>query len=161
MKILLCIIIIFSCGVIGYYYKQKYVVRFELICYIKEFLSYYNSNLCLFKINAIDIIDSFKSKCSNKYLKFNKVFYKNNNIYHINSSELERFIRDENLTNILNNFLINIGKNEYEFEREKNTKIDEFLELKLRSAESDIKQKGMLYFKIALSIGAVLAILIW
>jgi hypothetical protein len=54
-----------------------------------------------------------------------------------------------------------VGNNEYEYEIEKIKVFLNFLKRKKEESSLNFKNKGVLYFKIMLSIGAVLAILIW
>lgn len=119
------------------------------------------SNIILFKNNVVEIIDNYIIMQNNKNAKFNKLFLKNNNLYSYNEEFLYSILLDKSEANIIFQYLQQIGKNEYEFERKKNESISEILKIKINESFENINKKGDLYLKILLSIGAIISILIW
>ena len=161
MKIILSSAVILLFGLIGFFYKQKFKEELFMYCYIKKFNKYYQSNITLFKNNIVEIINKYIIMQNNKNANYNKIFIKNNNIFSINKEFLDKYILNKLDSDLIINYFNNLGKYEYNYEIKKLEEFDEFLNLKIKNIEDDIKNKGDLYFKILLAIGAVVAILIW
>ena len=160
MKILIVVCLMAVFGGIGYFYKLKLKKEYLFVCYLLDFVKFYNSNMTLFKNDVVAIIDRFLMN-SNKTLKFSKVFVKKNNIYNFDSKVIEKFLINKSNVQIIIQYLSNIGKNEYEFEKEKNTNFEKFLNDAKNVSKLNFENKGSLYFKLSLAVGAVLCIIVW
>lgn len=161
MKICLLVFVVLLFGMLGFVLKSKYIKKCDMLKFVYEFENYYSSNLSLFKNNVVEIIDNYIIMQKNKNENFCKIFRKNHNIYSIDEDFLKKYISDANITQTLKSFLQDIGKNEYDYEKEKNKNIREYLKQQIEIAESDINKKGSLLLKLLLSVGAVVAILLW
>ena len=161
MKIFLPLFIIIIFGFIGYAYKSKLNNEYQFLKYINSFYEYYVANLALFKNNIVEIIDKYIIMQNNKNAKYNKIFIKNNNLYNFDKEFLQNNISNKLVSDYLFSYLKNIGTNEYEYEKEKNNEFKIYLNSKIYECDTKIKTDGNLYFKLLLSIGAVVAILLW
>ncbi len=84
-------------------------------------------------------------------------FIENNIVKHIENINIFK----ENDNQIINNYLTNMGKSEYDFEKEKNNNILSYLSRLDKKTKEEVKTKGELGAKIIVAIGAILAILVW
>lgn len=161
MKILAVVLIIILFGCIGYFYRNKLINKHLFLKYISSFYEYYLSNVILFQNSLVEIIDNYIIMHKNKNANYNKLFLKNNNIYVYNREFLESEINNKEETNIIYTYLSGLGKNNFELEKDKIISVKNYLDEKVKKVETEIKTKGELYFKIMLSIGAIISILIW
>ena len=74
---------------------------------------------------------------------------------------LKNNLNNESVFYQTKNYLDSIGKNEYDYEKEKNKNFKEYIKQQIAIFEDEITKKGNLGFKIMLAIGAVVVILIW
>lgn len=148
-------------GLVGYLYKRKLKNEYELLCFIQNFANYYNSNMTLFKCDIVEIINKYKIMQNNKNAKFCNLFLKNSNIYNINQEFLNDYLSNKKDIELIYKYLSECGKNEYEFEKEKNRGFELFIKEAIEISYNCYKEKGGLIFKLLLSIGAVIGILIW
>lgn len=148
-------------GLVGYLYKRKLKNEYELLCFIQNFANYYNSNMTLFKCDIVEIINKYKIMQNNKNAKFCNLFLKNSNIYNINQEFLNDYLSNKKDIELIYKYLSECGKNEYEFEKEKNRGFELFIKEATEISYNCYKEKGGLIFKLLLSIGAVIGILIW
>ena len=161
MKIILIVLVVFAFGLIGYLIRQRYENECLFLKYIEDFVNFYYSNIALFKNSAVEIINNYIIMQENKNANYNNLFLKNNNLYSINDKILKKYILSIEDISIINQYLTAIGNNDYEYEIEKTKAFLDYLKRKKEESVRNLKNKGVLYFKILLSIGAVLAILIW
>ena len=161
MKIILIIIILLCFSYIGYKYKNKLFSEVEFLRYLYNFHQYYSSNINLFKNNVVEIIDNFIIMQKNKNAIYNKIFLKNGNIYSFDKDFIKIYIKEECNQDIILSFLNNLGKSEYEFEQKQILTIEKFLKFKIDESLNIYNNKGNLYFKLLLAMGAVVAIIIW
>lgn len=161
MKITVVLIIITISFYVGYSYKQKQQVKYELLLYIKNYATFLKSNINLFKVNLVQIIEDYISLQNEKNAKFNSIFVKNSEIYCISRENIEKFGLNNQDNLIIFNFLNSIGKNSYEFEDDKINDCIAYLDKKIEEYSSYVKTKGELTLKIALAIGCVISIIIW
>lgn len=161
MKLIIIILVIVIFGLIGNLIKQRYENECWFLRYIEDFVNYYYSNIALFKNNTVEIINNYIIMQENKNANYNNLFLKNGNLYSINDKILSKYILFSGDVLIIKQFLAAVGNNEYEYEIEKIKVFLNFLKRKKEESSLNFKNKGVLYFKIVLSIGAVLAILIW
>ena len=161
MKLIIIILVIVIFGLIGNLIKQRYENECLFLRYIEDFVNYYYSNIALFKNNTVEIINNYIIMQENKNANYNNLFLKNGNLYSINDKILSKYILFSEDVLIIKQFLTAVGNNEYEYEIEKIKVFLNFLKRKKEESLLNLKNKGVLYFKIMLSIGAVLAILIW
>lgn len=148
-------------GLVGYLYKRKLKNEYELLCFIQNFANYYNSNMTLFKCDIVEIINKYKIMQNNKNAKFCNLFLKNSNIYNINQEFLNDYLSNKKDIELIYKYLSECGKNEYEFEKEKNRGFELFIKEAIEISYNCYKEKGGLIFKLLLSIGTVIGILIW
>ena len=161
MKLIIIILVIVIFGLIGNLIKQRYENECWFLRYIEDFVNYYYSNIALFKNNTVEIINNYIIMQENKNANYNNLFLKNGNLYSINDKILSKYILFSEDVLIIKQFLTAVGNNEYEYEIEKIKVFLNFLKRKKEESSLNFKNKGVLYFKIMLSIGAILAILIW
>lgn len=161
MKLIIIILVIVIFGLIGNLIKQRYENECLFLRYIEDFVNYYYSNIALFKNNTVEIINNYIIMQENKNANYNNLFLKNGNLYSINDKILSKYILFSEDVLIIKQFLTAVGNNEYEYEIEKIKVFLNFLKRKKEESSLNFKNKGVLYFKIMLSIGAILAILIW
>lgn len=158
MKIIFVIAIMILSFFVGYSYKNIIKKRAELYLYLKELNSNLKSNINLFKTNIVEIIDNFLGL---KTAKFNEIFIKNNQIYSISSEKLKKYLDNEQEITTILNYFNSIGSSDYDYELKRFNEFGNYFDDKIAEHSDEIKNKGELFFKIALSVGAVIAILIW
>ena len=156
MKIFICLIIFLLAIVFACKYKNHYDYKLVIVQEILAYIEFYDNNISLFKENLIEINNRYIIMQKNKNAK-QYCFIENYVIKHNKNIE----IFNENDNRILNDYLSGIGKNEYEFEKEKNKNILNFLNKLQEKIKEEVKTKGELGAKIIVAIGAVLAILVW
>ncbi len=161
MKILICVVVFGGCGLFGYLYKRRLKQECDLVEFLLEFEKYYNSNMTLFKNNVVEIINNFFNLKKDSKAKFNQIIICNNSIFEANESELKKYITNESMRSVIKNYLNGLGKNDYEFEKEKNKNFEDYILTELSNSKKNLEQKGNLYFKLSLALGAVLCIIIW
>lgn len=161
MKILLCIIIFSVCGGAGYFYKRGLKNNQLFLEYLLEFENFCDSNMTLFKNNVVEIIEKFLETKKEKFAKFNLVFIKKDGVFSFDKQVLQKQLKDENSVTMAERFLKDLGTNEYEFEKEKNKNFENFLKAEIEKAKKICDEKGSLYFKLSLALGAVLCIIVW
>ena len=161
MKIIFVVFIMLLSFIIGYLYRNKIQNELNFLLYLKKFSDYLKSGINLFKNNIVEIIDEFIILENQKNAKFNKIFLKNMQIYNFCLENIENFIYDKQISFTIYNFLKTLGTNEYEYEGEKINSFILFIGSKILEYEKKLKEKGELFFKVALSIGAVISILVW
>lgn len=161
MKILLCIIIFVICSGAGYIYKLRLKIKQQFLEYLLEFENYLSCNMTLFKNDVIEIINKFLESKKDKCEKFNLVFVQSNGVYLFDKKILLKYLKDENQVAMIDRFLKELGKNEYEFEKEKNKNFEDYIKTEIVDAKNVCDKQGSLYFKLSLALGAVLCIIIW
>lgn len=161
MKICLVIIIIVLFGIIGILYKRKLEDEYYFLKYIQDFNNYFSSNVVLFKNNIVEIIDNYIIMQKNKNANFCNLFLKNGNIYEFNEKILKSYISSNDTKELIKLYFKNLGKNEYSFEKEKLNEFNVILKQKIDESYNNLKNKGDLYFKLLLAIGAIIGILLW
>lgn len=161
MKIILLFLIVLCFGLIGYFYKQKLKDEKEAYLILKSYVEFLSANITLFKTNLAEINNNYIIMQKNKNAKSYKLIYKNTNNHVINPVIFEKLIQNKNDYFVIKSFFENLGKNEYEFEKESIKEFEKFVDLRLKNQEFLIKNKGDLTFKIMLAIGAIVAILLW
>ncbi len=161
MKLIVCILIILIFGLIGYLYKKRLNEQYLILKFISNFHNYYMTNINLFKNDIVQIINNYKITQINKNAKYIQIFENNSNIIQINEKILNLYIYDKDVFAIVKEYFANIGKTEYSIECEKNTGFDKYLNLKIQESLNNVQTKGVLYFKLLLAIGSIIAIIIW
>ena len=117
--------------------------------------------MTLFKNNILEIVENFKNSLKGKDVKFSQIFSCKSNMTTIDEVALKKFISDEASYSVILNFLKTIGKNDYEFEKEKNKNFENYLKSACFNAGEKCEKKGNLYFKLSLALGAVICIIVW
>lgn len=160
MKLLLIVLLVCGAGGVGYIYKQKLQKEYNFLCFVCNFANFYNANMTLFKNSVVEVIEKFESQNNTKPSGFN-IFIKQNGVYVPDSAKVSKLISDKSAAAMVCEYLSNIGKNEYEFEREKNLQFERYVSDCKEKSKSKLETKGSLYFKLALLFGAMLGIIIW
>lgn len=156
MKIVICVLVLICSMIISYFYKKHFENRLEIVNSLINYVEYYDSSISLFKDNLNEINSKYIIMQNNKNANKIQFLSKNNlllveNVKYFNESDNQ----------IINGYFMNMGKNEYEFEKEKNKNMLDYLsKLKQRVGE-EVKQKGELGSKIIVAVGAIIAIIIW
>lgn len=161
MRYFLFVIILVTCGVIGYHVKNKYKKQNDMLVYLYDFVEYLHINVLIYKNNISEIINNYLIQQNNKNAKFNNLFQKNSKISSINPDFLDNNIFDENIKSNIKTFMLNLGKSELRHECEKIAEFKNILKSQIDKTRVEIKSKGDLYFKIWLSIGLVIDIVLW
>ena len=161
MKIFLVFFIMLISFFIGFSYKNKIQNELNFLLYLKNFSNYLKSSINLFKNNIVEIIDEFIILENQKNANFNKIFAKNIEIYEFYLENIEKYISDKQISFTIYNFLKSLGTNEYDYEGKKINSFIIYIDSKILEYEKNVKENGDLFFKIALSIGAVISILVW
>ncbi len=161
MKLAFIILIVICFGIVGFMYKKSLERQWLFLKYIKKFHDFYSSNITLFKNNIVEIIDNYIIMHKNKNANFSKIFLKNNNLYQFDNKFLQIYTRNNDVCLIIENYLKSLGKNEYYFEKEKIYEFSSFINNKIDESYLNLKNKGDLYFKLMLAIGAVIGIILW
>lgn len=117
--------------------------------------------MTLFKNDVQEIIERYIIMQKNKNAKYCKLFLKNNNIYSFDKNILMLYLNNKTNNEIIEKYLSEIGKNDYEFEKEKNKNFEQFMAASIDNAEKMMNTNGNLVFKLSLAIGAVLGIVLW
>lgn len=150
-----------SSFLIGYSYKQRFVKEGELLLLIKDYLNYLKTNIVIFKNNIIDINNQYIIMHKNKNANNTKIYLKNNNYIIFNIEKIKNIITNNDVQDVVVNYLEMLGRCEYELERERLNLFLNYIDDELKNNKNNQKEKGNLYFKISLSIGMVLSILVW
>lgn len=156
MKIVICVLVLTCSMFISYFYKKHFENRLEIVNSLINYVEYYDSSISLFKDNLNEINNKYIIMQNNKNANKIQFSLKNNllvveNVKYFNESDNQ----------IINGYFMNMGKNEYDFEKEKNKNMLDYLsKLKQRVGE-EAKQKGELGSKIIVAVGAIIAIIIW
>lgn len=161
MKLILIFMLMLISFFVGYLYKNKIQNELNFLFFIKNFSEYLKSSINLFKNNIVEIIDEFKILENQKNAKYNKIFIKNTQIYEFSLKNIENLISDTQISFTIFNFLNSLGTNEYDYEGEKINSFILYISTKILDYEKMVKEKGELFFKVALSVGAVISILVW
>lgn len=159
MKILIVVLVMFGSGFVGYIVKSKYLSQLNLIKDMLDFLSLYKSNLSFYHENLHEIILKYNINQKNKNAK-NTLFQLNNGIFVPNYSIFSK-IYNSDIANLSKDYFFSLGSVDLLNENEKLDKFQKVLEVAYENTKVDLKQKGELWFKICLAIGAVIAIIIW
>lgn len=160
MKIFSVVIIVGMCGVVGYNYKSSITKKLELLKLLRKYTEFVESNLTLFKTDLLKINNKFIIMQKNKNAEclqniLNNTTLKSNNTY------FYKVIKDKDVCEIIISFMSELGKGEYDFEIEKINRFLLFLNKQITKCEDDVKNKGDLFFKLSLAVGAVLGVCIW
>lgn len=161
MKILLCVLIFCTSGLVGYLYKKRLQTNFDFLEYLLSYLNFLSSNITLFKNNVVEITKNFMQLENDKNKKYGQLFVTENGILKTDEKVLKSYISDEASLAVIKNFLVDIGKNDYEFEKEKIKNFELYLKSEREKAKQNFEKKGGLYFKLSLALGALICIIIW
>jgi len=161
MKYCFLILIVVLFGAIGYYSKFKLINQKRIIAAIKNYVEFYDSNITIFKVNLIDINNKYIIMQNNKNAKINIFKTNSANICEFNINLIKNSLYNIQEIEVIERYFLQIGTGNYEYEKNKNKQLLEFLNKLKVAVDSDIKTKGELKFKILLAVGAVIAILLW
>lgn len=161
MKTIIILLVVFMFCYIGYFIKIKYKKQKLYLETIKEFIDYYKTNMFVFRNNIVEIIKSFKIIQKNKNAIGENIFKNSEKIYIFDKEFAENYVFDKELINYINNYLSNIGTQNFELENEKLDLFLKYINETILKTNKEIKMKGDLYFKVFIAIGLFAAIIIW
>ena len=161
MRLYIFFLIIFLFGLIGFEIKKRYIEQKNTLIFLKSFIEYLKINISLYKSNIQEIINNYIIMQNNKNAKYTNLFLKNNNLNAINIKNIKSNIYNKDLKIILETYFLNLGKENIDGEMKKTESILKVLDDMILKTNEEIKLKGDLYFKILLSIGLVLVIILW
>lgn len=161
MKYIVLVFIVAIFGILGYQKKRFYLNQKKTLQSLIDYVIYYDANLSVLKNNLTQINDDYLITHNNKNANIYNILLKNNNIYQFNLKIIKNTLFNLNQSSVIINYLQHIGMSEYENEKNKNKEILEVLNNALVKCGENIINRGELYFKIMLAIGAIFAILIW
>lgn len=147
--------------IVGYSYKQRFIEEEKLLLLIKEYLGFLKTNIVLFKNNIIDINNQYIIMHKNKNANNYKIYLKNSSYEIFDIEKIKNTITKKDVQNVIVNYLETLGRCEYELEKERLDLFLNFINDELNNNKNNQKEKGDLYYKISLSIGIVLSILVW
>jgi len=164
VQYLIVCVIVFASGYIGIQLANKYSHRVECYEILVHFCEYLSLNIYHLSDDVETIINKFTADISHKYIKdFQELIIK------IKSSNLE--ILDLNNIDLLTNlsmfeknevctFLTKLGKSDKGSQCQIIDGYKKIFEQKLELVREEKKQKGAIAFRLSVSIGVILCILI-
>lgn len=132
-----------------------------MLKFLNSYIEHIENNVMLYKTNIIDITNNYIIMQKNINANYIQIFKKSASIMQINEEILNKYIKDVECKNVIIDYFKTIGSNEYDFEIQKIKNLKTYLLNQITKAKDELKNKGGLYFKIALAIGAVVAICVW
>lgn len=165
MKILLCTLVTFLCGIIGINIKSKIYKKYQLFAEINAFLHYISIKIAFFKENYVDCLRSFACsqqlknapifKSVSKLIEDGNFTRKNFNLL------LTQFGLDDVELNQLFNIFSNIGTTDVDSQKQILQGNIRQLEYNLSVLEMQKKSKADVWGKLGICIGLVISILIY
>lgn len=159
MKTLLIIFIMLTSGVVAYKYKNKFKLKIKAINELESYVNYYESNMDFYREDLYKINSNYNIMQENKNAKSN-IFALNNGVYALNNDYLLKILKAEEFE-VISKYFIDIGKLEYDNEKVKNNAMIKYLNLKKSEFKEELKNKGEMWFKIILMMGAIVSIIVW
>lgn len=160
MKIVIVLIIVLF-GLIGLFVKSRYTNQVKLLRELKNYFDFLLVNISIYKNDLSKINNNYLIMQNNKNAKFDKFFRKNDNLCDFNEKIIDEAILREDWRVQIQVLISGLGKSDKELECEKIKSMTSYLSGWISEAEKDAKEKGELYFKIWLGIGAVIGIILW
>ncbi|MBR2391522.1 MAG: hypothetical protein IKB06_03400 [Clostridia bacterium] len=161
MKILMEVCVILFFGYVGFQYKKSFKEKERCLVCLLDYVRFLDSNISLFKNDVVEIINNYKIMHKNKNANYINFFKNNNSKIQIDENILKLKIKNNETIYFIVNTLNNFGVDELEHEKEKLKKLELFIENKITKANKETKEKGEVYFKIFLAVGAVVGICLW
>ena len=161
MRIYILVLIVIIFGVLGFEIKRKYVEQKQILLFLKTFIEYLKLNITLYKSDISEIINNYIIMQNNKNAKYVNLFLKNNNLTQINIKNIRNNVLCKDLKFIIESYFLNLGKENIDGENKKAELVINILNEKINKSNEEIKLKGDLSFKIILSLGIVLVIILW
>ena len=146
-------------GTLAYNYKQKFKNKIKMFNEAVEYVSFCKNNISFYKENLYEINSKYNIMHENKNAKSN-LFILKNNTYQLNYEKVVQYLKPDEL-DYINQFIINIGTQDYQVELDRCDMMINYLYKKKDDAAYELKNKGELWFKIILMIGAVISIIVW
>lgn len=161
MKFLVLFLILIVSGLMGLLIKNKYKNQKEILEFISNFLDYLYLNISIYKNNIIDIINNYKIQQKNKNAKYVNIFQNLNNIQLFNENFVKNYFYNIDYFDQIKLFFNSLGTNIKEEECEKIKQLNETIKGYIIKTNEDVKTKGDLYFKLCLTLGVVIDIILW
>ena len=161
MRVYIFFLIIFLFGLIGFEIKKRYIDQKNTLLFLKSFIEYIKMNISLYRLNIQEIINNYIIIQNNKNAKYVNLFPKNNNFNAINMKNIKNNILNKDLKLLIETYFFNLGKEDSCGEIKKAEQILMILDKMISKTNEEVKLKGDLYFKILLSIGIVMVIVLW
>lgn len=161
MKYIFLILVFIICGLIGFYFKNKYKNQYKFLLYINKFLDYLELNVMVYKNNLYEIINNYIIHKNNKNSEYNKIFQISKNTLLINSNLIESCLFDKSILSVVINFFNEMGKGDIENEIKKIKEFKKFISKQIDILKIECSTKGDLYFKFWIGIGVLMSILLW
>lgn len=161
MKIVLVSSVVLCFGLFGYFYKQK--LKHENIAYkfLKEYTEFLKENINLFKENLVEINNKFIIMQKNKNANQHNLIIKNANNMPDCIEKIKVLILNRFDFCLVETFFESLGKNDFEFEKERILSFEKHIKEKEKTTNENMKTKGEMWFKIMLAVGAIVGILLW
>ena len=161
MRIYILVLIVIIFGLLGFEVKRKYVEQKQILLFLKTFIEYLKLNITLYKSDISEIINNYIIMQNNKNAKYVNLFLKNNNLTQINIKNIRNNVLCKDLKFIIESYFLNLGKENIDGENKKAELVINILNEKINKSNEEIKLKGDLSFKIILSLGIVLVVILW
>ncbi len=161
MKILIVILIVFGFGMVGFLFKQKLQIQKELLVEMKNYIEFVKTNIVIFKTNIHEINNKYIITHKNKNANNIKIYLKNSNEIIFNIEKIKQLFIGYDFVGVVVQILNDIGAGDFDFENQKINQALIILNDMILKKDNEINNKGSLYFKLWLWMGAVFAILIW
>lgn len=161
MRVYVYFLIIIIFGLIGYEIKRKYIEQKNILLFFKSFIEYLKLNITIYKSNVDEIINNYKIMQNNKNAKYVNLFLKNDNLKANIIKNINNYFSDKDIKILIETYFFNLGKEDIDGESKKAEVILKAINDSLAKINKEIKTKGDLYFKLMLTLGVVMVVLLW
>lgn len=163
MKYLLIVLLVCSSGYIGKLFSDKYKKRVKIYSTLIKFAEFLKLNIYSLQENIVIIFDKFISQnqsIGNDFDKIKQIVINNKtSVYDFRKIKLFNELKSGEIEDVKDFFNL-LGKNNLDLQI---SLIDNYLhifKLKLEECNIDQKQKGNISYKLSLSLGVMIAIMV-